>query len=154
MTLVSSLLPASHVLLDVPASDKRAVLEQAAGALEDKIGIKRGQILDSLLARERLGSTGLGQGIAIPHGRLKGLAQAVGAFLRTATPVPFDAPDDAPVRLVFVLLVPETSTGLHLEILSELAEMFSDRELCSRLTGASDATTAHRLISGWQSRVR
>jgi len=151
VSLLATLLPASHVLLDVEAGDKRHLLAQAAGLLEDRTGIDRNRILDSLLARERLGSTGLGQGIAIPHGRIGGLTAPVGAFLRTRAAVAFDAPDGAPVRLVFVLLVPERSTELHLQILSELAQMLSDRTTRTELTGAADAAAAQRLIAGWQS---
>jgi len=150
MTLLAELLPASNVLLDVAAADKRAVFEQAAGLLESSTGIKRSTILDSLLARERMGSTGLGQGIAIPHGRVKGLRSAVGGFIRTRTPIAFDAPDEAPVHLIFVLLVPEKSTDAHLEILSQLAQLFSDRGIRVELAQAPDALAAQRLIAGWR----
>jgi PTS system nitrogen regulatory IIA component len=153
MSLLASLLPASHVALDIAAQDKQAVFEYAAGLLETKTGIKRGHILDSLLARERMGSTGLGQGIAIPHGRVRGLANAVGCFLRTRTPIAFEAPDEGPVRLIFVLLVPEKSTDAHLEILSQLAEMFADRGIRAALAAAPDSLTAQRLIAGWQARM-
>jgi PTS system nitrogen regulatory IIA component len=153
VSLLATLLPASHVLLDVEAADKRRLLDQAAGLLEGQTGIGRDAILDSLLARERLGSTGLGQGIAIPHGRIKGLTHAVGAFLRTRTAVAFDAPDDAPVRLVFVLLVPEKSTDLHLQILSELAQMLSDRAMRAELVSATDPAMAQQLIASWRARV-
>ena len=153
MSLLATLLPASHVLLDVEAADKRRLLDQAAGLLEGQTGIGRDLIFDSLLARERLGSTGLGQGIAIPHGRIKGLTNAVGAFLRTRAAVAFDAPDGAPVRLVFVLLVPEKSTDLHLQILSELAQMLSDRAMRAELASAADPAMAQRLIAGWHAPV-
>lgn len=153
MSLLVTLLPASHVLLDVEAADKRHLLEQAAGLLEGRTGIGRDAILESLLARERLGSTGLGQGIAIPHGRIKGLTSAVGAFLRTRAAVAFDAPDGVPVRLVFVLLVPDKSTDLHLQILSELAQMLSDRTMRAELVSAPDAAMAQRLIAGWRAPV-
>ena len=93
----------------------------------------------SLAAREKLGPAGLGQGVAIPHGRIKGLKVARGAFLRLKQPVPFDAPDGKPVSQVFVLLVPEQATDLHLQLLSELAQMFSDRDFREKLGGASDA---------------
>jgi len=152
MSLIASLLPASHVLVDLPAADKTAVFEQVAALLEDKTGVKRASILDSLLARERLGSTGLGQGIAIPHGRVRGLREAVGAFVRTRDPIEFEAPDERPVSLMFVLLVPEKSTDLHLEILGELAQMFSDRELRARLAVAPDSLEVQRLITGWDAR--
>ena len=150
MTLLSDLLPASHILLDVAAADKQAVFEQAGTLLAASTGLKPGHIVDSLVARERMGSTGLGQGIAIPHGRVKGLRAAVGCLIRTRVPIAFDAPDDVPVGLIFVLLVPEKSTDLHLEILSELAQMFSNREMRSGLAAAQDALAAQRLIARWR----
>jgi PTS system nitrogen regulatory IIA component len=148
VTLLPSLLPPEHVLLDVAAADKHRVFELAGELLEGESGVHRAQIVSSLAARERNGSTALGHGIAIPHGRVKRLHRAMGAFIRTREPIPFDAPDDAPVRLVFVLLVPEKSTDLHLEILSELAQLFSDRTLRRSLAEAPDALTAQRLITG------
>jgi nitrogen PTS system EIIA component len=150
MNLVSSLLDLSHVALDVEATDKKALFERAGALLEGASGLSRGQVMDSLLARERLGSTGLGQGIAIPHGRVKGLRNAVGAFLRVRDPIPFDAPDNQPVSLAFVLLVPERASDVHLQILSELAQMFSDRELRRQLAGAPNPVSAQHLIIGWQ----
>ena len=117
---------------------------------ENHHGIGKGLVFDSLFARERLGSTGLGRGVAIPHGRIKGLKEALGAFARLAQPVPFDAPDGMPVNLVFALLVPEHATEKHLEILSELAQMFSNRALREAMTSAPDAAALHRLISAWQ----
>ncbi|HXX12210.1 MAG TPA: PTS sugar transporter subunit IIA [Burkholderiales bacterium] len=150
MSLISSLLEPSQVALDVDAPDKKALFERAAAMLEAASGLSRTQVVDSLLARERLGSTGLGQGIAIPHGRVKGLRNAVGAFLRVRVPIPFDAPDDRPVGMAFVLLVPERATDAHLQILSELAQMFSDRELRRQLAAAPEAASAQRLIAGWQ----
>jgi mannitol/fructose-specific phosphotransferase system IIA component (Ntr-type) len=90
-------------------------------------------VYDALFAREKLGSTGLGQGIAIPHGRIKGLKAPVGAFVRLVNGVQFDAPDGKPVGLIFVLLVPEAANEHHLQLLSELAQMFSDREFREQL---------------------
>jgi PTS system nitrogen regulatory IIA component len=150
MNLISPLLIASHVALEVPARDKKALFEHAGTLLENQSGLTRQQVVDSLMTRERMGSTGLGQGIAIPHGRVKGLREAIGAFIRLASPVAFDAPDERPVSLVFVLLVPERATDLHLQILSNLAEMFSDRDLRAQLASATDALAVQRLISGWQ----
>jgi len=150
MNLISPLLPASHIALDVDAGDKKALFERVGTMLAGASGLTRGQVVDGLLARERLGSTGLGQGIAIPHGRVKGLREAVGAFLRLRVPIPFEAPDNRPVSLVFVLLVPERATDLHLQILSELAQMFSDRDFRAQLATAPDALTAQRLIVGRQ----
>ena len=88
--------------------------------------------------------------VAIPHGRIKGLKEALGAFIRLAQPVPFDAPDGNPVTLVFVLLVPEKATEKHLQILSELAQMFSEKALREAMSRAADAAALHQLIAAWQ----
>ena len=150
MTLISRLLPAKNVLLDLPASSKKRVFEQAGLLFENNPGIARAKVFDSLIARERLGSTGLGHGVAIPHGRIKGLKEAVAAIVRLAEPVPFDAPDGHPVRLLIVLLVPEQATQQHLEVLSEFAQLLSDRALRERLLDSPDAAAIHALIIGWQ----
>ena len=150
MNLIARLLPQSNILLDAEASSKKRMFEQVGLLFETNQSIARSLVFDSLFARERLGSTGLGQGVAIPHGRIKGIREAVGAFLRLATPVPFDAPDGKPVNLVFVLLVPERATDLHLQILSELAQLFSDRVMREELLLAPSAEAAHRLIVEWE----
>jgi PTS system nitrogen regulatory IIA component len=150
MSLVAKLLPLANVLPDLAASSKKRLFEQVGLLFENQHGIGRTVVFDSLFARERLGSTGLGQGVAIPHGRIKGLKEALGAFVRMTQPIPFEAPDSQPVRLVFALLVPEHATEKHLEILSELAQMFSDRALRESLTGAADAAAIHQIISAWQ----
>ena len=150
MSLVSKILTPSHVSLDLQASSKKRLFEQAGLLFENLDGIARSLVFDSLFARERLGSTGLGQGVAIPHGRIKGLKEAIGAFVRLAQPVPFDAPDGGPVSLVFVLLVPEKATEKHLQILSELAQMFSDKALREAMSLATDAAALYELIARWQ----
>jgi PTS system nitrogen regulatory IIA component len=150
MSLVAKLLSVSHVALDLPVSSKKRLFEQAGLMFENLDGIARSLVFDSLFAREKLGSTGLGQGVAIPHGRIKGLKEALGAFIRVEQPVPFDAPDGNPVTLVFVLLVPEQATEKHLQILSELAQMFSDKALRESMGRAPDAAALHQLIAAWQ----
>jgi PTS system nitrogen regulatory IIA component len=150
MSLVAKLLPSANVLLDLQVSSKKRLFEQVGLLFENNHGIGRSLVFDSLFARERLGSTGLGQGVAIPHGRIKGLKDALGAFVRLAQAVPFDAPDAKPVQLLFVLLVPEQATEKHLQILSELAQMFSDRALRESMTLAADAAALHQLIAAWQ----
>ena len=150
MSLVAKLLAPDHVLVDLAASSKKRLFEQAGLLFENHDGIARSLVFDSLFARERLGSTGLGQGVAIPHGRIKGLKEALGALIRLAQPIPFDAPDGAPVTLVFVLLVPEKATEKHLQILSELAQMFSDKALRESMTTAADAAALHHLVTSWQ----
>ncbi len=148
MNPLANLLSAEQVLLDLDASSKKRVFEQAGMLFEARLGLARSTIFDSLFAREKLGSTGLGQGVAIPHGRIKGLKQAVGAFLRLASPVPFDSPDGRPVDLLFVLLVPEQATEQHLQILSELAQRFSERVFREKLQSAPDAATIVALFQG------
>ena len=150
MSLVAKLLAPSHVHLDVQVSSKKRLFEQVGLLFENHDGIAKSVVFDSLFARERLGSTGLGQGVAIPHGRIKGLKDALGAFVRTATPIPFESPDGQPVQLVFAMLVPEHATEAHLQILSELAQMFSDRGLREAMAQAADAAALHRLITEWQ----
>jgi PTS system nitrogen regulatory IIA component len=150
MSLVAQLLNPSHVVLDLQASSKKRLFEQAGLLFENQDGLARSLVFDSPFARERLGSTGLGQGVAIPHGRIKGLKEALGALYRLAQPVPFDAPDGSPVSLAFVLLVPEKATEKHLQILSELAQMFSDRALRESLAAARDAAAVYELIQAWQ----
>jgi PTS system nitrogen regulatory IIA component len=150
MNLIAKLLPASNILLDVEVSSKKRMFEQVGLLFENNQGVARSLVFDSLFARERLGSTGLGQGVAIPHGRIKGLKEPIGAFLRLRTAVAFDAPDGRPVALVFVLLVPEQANEQHLEILSELAQMFSDKDLRANLGTATDAGALHAVISAWQ----
>ena len=149
MSLISQLLPLSNVVVDLDASSKKRVFEQAGLLFENNQGIARSTVFDSLFTRERLGSTGLGQGIAIPHGRIKGLKDAAGAFLRLAAPVQFDAPDGRPVSMLFVLLVPEQANETHLQLLSELAQMFSDRVFREALQNAPDATQIHQMFMTW-----
>lgn len=150
MNRISRLLPPAHVLVDIQASSKKRVFEQVALLFENHAGLARATVFDSLLARERLGSTGLGQGVAIPHGRIKGLKEAMAAFVRLSEPVPFDAPDGRAVQLLFFLLVPEQATQQHLDILSELAQMLSDKTFRDALTAAPDAAGAHAVISTWE----
>jgi nitrogen PTS system EIIA component len=150
MSLLSKLLPVANVILDLDVTSKKRVFEHVGLLFENVLGVGRGHVFDALFARERLGSTGLGHGIAIPHGRIKGLREAAGAFVRTMAPIPFEAPDGNPVQLIFVLLVPEKATDLHLQILSELAQMFSDKEMRAQLTALRDASEVQRLISEWE----
>ena len=144
MSLITQLLSPENIVLDLEASSKKRIFEKAGLLFENNRGIASSVVFESLFAREKLGSTGLGQGIAIPHGRIKGLKEAQGAFLRLTAPVPFDSPDGKPVSLLFVLLVPEQATEHHLQILSELAQRFSDRACREQL---SAATTPEAIIS-------
>jgi PTS system nitrogen regulatory IIA component len=151
MNRISQLLPESNILLDLEATSKKRLFEQVGALFEEHAQIARAVVFDSLFAREKLGSTGLGQGIALPHGRIKGLQKALGAFVRPRQPIPFDSPDGKPVTQVFVLLVPEEATEEHLQLLSELAEMFSERSFRDRLSASNDPGTLHQLFSTWAS---
>jgi nitrogen PTS system EIIA component len=150
MNRLAAILPPSNVLVDVDATSKKRVFEQAGLLFENQHSIARSIVTDNLFARERLGSTGLGHGVAIPHGRIKGLKNPLAAVLRTQQPIGFDSPDDEPVKLLIFLLVPEAATQRHLEILSEIAEMLSDRDLRAQLVSEPDAAAVHKLIADWQ----
>jgi len=150
MNLIAPLLPPANIVLDQDITSKKRLFEQAGLLFENNQGLARSMVFDSLFARERLGSTGLGQGVAIPHGRIKGMKEAVGAFFRLAQAVPFDAPDGLPVSLAFILLVPQQATEQHLQILSELAQMLSDREFRALLAGDTTAEALHQRIAAWK----
>jgi PTS system nitrogen regulatory IIA component len=150
MNRISKLLSARDIILDVPATSKKRLLEHAALLFENEHRLERNKVFDSLFARERLGSTGLGQGVAIPHGRIKGLKAPLIAVMRAEAPVPFESPDAQPVRLLVVLLVPEHATEEHLEILSELAEILSDSAIRDSLLAATDPAAIFRMLSDWE----
>ena len=144
MKAISEILPLSRVVLDMEASSKKRLFEQVAQLLHEQVGLPQSDVFDCLVARERLGSTGLGHGVAMPHGRH--VQAACGVFVRLKEAVDFDAPDNKPVSLVFVLLVPESATGEHLEILSHLAERFADKNVRDALLGTQDAAAARDLL--------
>jgi PTS system nitrogen regulatory IIA component len=130
---------------------KKRVLERISAMLAaPEAGLEKNAIFESLFARERLGSTGLGHGVAIPHGRIKECEQTIGALITLEHGIDFDARDNQAVDLLFALLIPENSTDEHLQILAKLAEMFSDRTFVSRLREASDADTLMDEIKNWQ----
>lgn len=149
MNRLAAILLADNVLVGVDATSKKRVFEHAGLLFENQHAIARATVTDNLFARERLGSTGLGHGVAVPHGRVKGLKNPLAAVIRVGQPIPFDAPDDEPVSLLIFLLVPEAATQRHLEILSEIAELLSDRELRDKLKTEASAAEVYRLIEGW-----
>ncbi len=148
---LSNILPPERVLCGVNVTSKKRVLELASELLSshDKAGLQ-GVIFDSLIARERLGSTGFGNGVAIPHGRVKNVTETMLLFIQLAKPIEYDAIDGKPVDLLFVLVVPEESTDEHLQILSQLAEMFSDKALCRALRECQDQHLLYALVTDWQ----
>ncbi|SDG76660.1 PTS sugar transporter subunit IIA [Paraburkholderia phenazinium] len=150
MNRLAKFLPLENVVVGLSVTSKKRVFEQAGLIFENQNGIARSTVTDNLFARERLGSTGLGEGVAIPHGRIKGLKQPLAAFVRLADPIPFESPDGQPVSLLIFLLVPEQATQQHLEILSEIAQLLSDRETRERLHTEEDREALHRLLTQWQ----
>jgi PTS system nitrogen regulatory IIA component len=139
MNRLAAILPPAQVLVQVDATSKKRAFEEAGLLFENLHGLSRSLVTDSLFSRERLGSTGLGHGVAIPHGRIKGLKTPMAAVLQLAHPIGFDAPDEQAVNLLIFLLVPESATQKHLEILSEIAEMLSDATLREKMAVSTSA---------------
>ena len=149
--LLIDLLTPHRTAVGVNVSSKKRLLERLAADLAEGQGeVVQQAIFESLFAREKLGSTGLGRGVAIPHGRTPGLHSAVGAFVLLSEPVDFSAIDGAPVDLVFALAVPEHFSHQHLILLSQLAEMFGDAGFCQRLRAAPDNASLYALLAEWQ----
>jgi PTS system nitrogen regulatory IIA component len=151
MNRLASILSPSQVLAQVEVTSKKRAFEEVGLLFENLHGLSRALVTDSLFSRERLGSTGLGQGVAIPHGRIKGLKAPMAAVFQLAEPIGFDAPDEQAVGLLIFLLVPEAATQKHLEILSEIAEMLSDVELRAKLTASTSSEALFALLAGWKS---
>ncbi len=149
MNHISKSLTVSHIVLDMDVTSKKRLFEQIGLLFENEDRIARANVFDALFAREKLGSTGLGLGVAIPHGRIRNLRDTVAVFVRSREGVPFDAPDDQPVRLVYAMLVPAHATEQHLIMLSELAQMFSDENLRESLLHESDPSEVHKLLTEW-----
>lgn len=149
MNLISKLLLPGNILLDTESTSKKRVFERVGILFENSHQLARSLVFDSLFAREKLGSTGLGQGVAIPHGRVKNLRESIAVFIKTKNPIPFDSPDGQPVNLIFVLLVPERATDAHLQLLAELAQMFSDKHFREQLQSCEDPITLHELFNDW-----
>lgn len=150
MNHLSRILPAGNIVLDLAVTSKKRAFEQAGLLFENHHGLARTVVFDSLFARERLGSTALGQGVAVPHGRVKGLDTPMAAFLRLAQPIAFDAPDGEPVSMLMCLLVPEAATQQHLDILAELAHLMSNKALREALAIEKDPNEVHRMLTTGQ----
>jgi len=146
---VSEILTQDRVVCDVTGSSKKAALEMLAELIASADqNMTQTEVFESLVARERLGSTGLGHGIALPHGRRKGGHKTIGAFIRLQTGIPYDAIDQKPVDLFFALLVPEESTEEHLEILSRLAGMFSNDEIVNEIRSSDSPEAIYSILAG------
>ncbi|HEY8101430.1 MAG TPA: PTS sugar transporter subunit IIA [Burkholderiaceae bacterium] len=150
MTNFAKILSKNNVVLGLEVSSKKRAFEQAGLIFENNYGIARSLVSDNLFARERLGSTGLGHGVAVPHGRIKGLKEPLAAFVRLAEPIPFESPDGQPANLLIFLLIPDNVTQQHLEILSEIAEMFSDDTFRKEVTNDPEPASVFSRIVAWQ----
>lgn len=151
MNLIAPLITPDTVLLDMSFTSKKKLFEHAAELLAETHGLKSTDIFTSLFERERLGSTALGYGIAIPHGRIKGLKDATGAFYRLKNPLEFEAPDNQPVSLCFILLVPKDANERHLQILGELAQLFGDDAMRAKMLAAATPLELVALLEAWSS---
>ncbi len=146
---ISEILSAERILSNVETSSKKHALEELAKLIaETDPSLTYAEIFGCLVAREKLGSTGLGNGVAIPHCRFNGSTNTIAAFLHLKNAIDYDAIDQQPVDLIFALLVPEDSTEEHLKILSQLAEMFSDNSLLDRLRVESSPEEIYKILTG------
>jgi len=142
---IDSILSPELTFCKVTGSSKKRILELIAEKVAAQIpGLDEGQIFNNLVGRERLGSTGIGQGIAIPHCRLEGSDRVIGVMLTLDEGISFDAIDNQPVDLLFTLIVPKEATGEHLELLSQLAETFNDQDFCEWLRESPDSDTLYQ----------
>ena len=146
MNIIAKILKPEYIRLDVELQSKKRVFEQAGLLFEPVLGLSRRSIFEAFFARERLGSTGLGNGIAIPHGRVAGLKDTVGAFVRLKKPILFESPDNLPVDLLFLLLVSTEPSEEHLQVLAALAEVLSQEDFRSHLRAAQTADEIWQLF--------
>lgn len=147
MNLLSRILPLSNVVLDLAVTSKKRAFEQAGLIFENHHGIARTAVFHSLIARERLGSTALGHDVAVPHGRIKDLKEPCAVFMRLAEPVRFDASDGRTASLLFFLLVPETATQIHLDLLAEIARLMADQDIRQALAQETDPVQIHHILT-------
>lgn len=129
------------------AVSKKQAIQDLSERLAERIGLPAREVFDQLLQRERLGSTGIGHGIAIPHARIRGVDRIVGAFARLEKPIDFDAIDDEPVDLIFMLLAPEDEGADHLKALAKVARALRDSDLAAKLRSSRDAATLYAVLA-------
>lgn len=144
---IEDLITPESVIARLRATSKKQALQELAKRAADMTGLHERAIFEVLLERERLGTTGVGDGIAIPHGKLPELKRLYGLFARLDTPVDFDAVDDQPVDLIFLLLAPETAGADHLKALARISRLLRDRLICEKLRGADQADAIYALLT-------
>ena len=151
MNALTNLFTPDCIALDNPAKNRADAFAAAGDLFAKQVGIDSAAVVGFLNAREELGSTALGAGVAIPHGRVKGLKQPSAAFMRLKDPIEFAAPDSEPVSILIFLLVPEKATQQHLEILSSIAQLLSDSDAREKLASATDPMKVCELLQQWGS---
>ena len=143
---ISDLVSLEAVFPNLKASSKKRLLQELAHLVAEITGQPERSIFDILLEREKLGTTGVGQGVAIPHGKVEGLDRLYGLFARLASPIDFDSVDDRPVDLIFLLLVPEGAGADHLKALARISRLLRDKEMCDKLRGSDSADALYALL--------
>lgn len=144
---VNTLIDPGAILPDLRANSKKQVLQELAGKAAELTGLPEREIFETILGREKLGSTGVGNGIAIPHGKLGDLDRIVGLFARLSRPVDFDALDDQPVDIVFLLLAPQGSGADHLKALSKVARLLRNRDIVDEIRATRDSSAIYALMT-------
>jgi PTS system nitrogen regulatory IIA component len=148
---LNQLIAPDRVICLQDISSKKRLLEKLSQLLAlGALGLSHGDVFNRLIERERLGSTGLGHGVALPHGRIADIDQSVGAFIKLDKAIDFDSIDGQPTDLLFALLVPEHHTEEHLQILASLAGMFSNPDFCNKLRHCNSNEELFRHLSGWE----
>jgi PTS system nitrogen regulatory IIA component len=144
MPYLNQILTPERTVCSVPGLSKKRLFETIAKIVStDQLSLPYDDVLNRLIAREKLGSTGIGKGIAIPHCRVTNCSVPIGTLVTLEEPIPFDAPDDLPVDLLFILLVPEEAHQQHLDILANVARLLSQDDFCSELRAADDNRTLY-----------
>ena len=146
---VADLITPRSVIAQLRAANKKQVLQELAKRAATMTGVHERLIYDVLIERERLGSTGIGSGVGIPHGKLPGLTGLNGIFARLERPIPFDSIDDQPVDLIFLLLAPETAGADHLKALALVSRLLRDRSVCEKLRGTDSADALYALLTDY-----
>lgn len=149
MSSLDQILTPARTVCRAPGVSKKRLFETIASIVcSDQSSLLYDDVLDRLIAREKLGSTAMGQGIAIPHCRVSSCSVPIGTLITLEEAIPFDAPDDLPVDLLFVLLVPEEAHQQHLDILADIARLFNQAEFCTKLRAARDSRSLYNLACG------
>ncbi len=144
---LSSIISADHVFVDMKANSKKQLLQELATLTADKTELDERTVFETLLQREKLGSTGVGGGVAIPHGKLPGISGIVGLFGRLHKPIEYDAMDELPVDIVFMLIAPEGAGADHLKALSRIARILRQDSTLAQLRTAEDADAVFSLLT-------